>query len=95
MVFASHALPMQRLLPQLVERAAEIAGGMQSLARQLNVDEHRLSFWRQGTATAPNHVFVRLVDLILQDDIARAHADRRKQARAPDPHGPSTPRISI
>lgn len=72
---------MQRLVPELVERAAEIVGGIEELARRVHVDPHRVHYWRRGTATAPNSVVVFLVDLILKDDIERAHADRHKDTR--------------
>lgn len=40
-----------------------------------------MRFWRNGTATAPNHIITALVDLILKDDIARADQDRRREPR--------------
>ena len=72
---------MQRLVPALVARAVDIAGGIDRLAAHLQVSEHRVRFWRNGTATAPNHIITALVDLILKDDIARADQDRRREPR--------------
>ena len=72
---------MQRLVPHLVQRAVEIVGGIQQLAYHLHVPEHRVSFWRNGTATAPNSIVVQLVDMILKDDVARAEEDRRRKPR--------------
>ena len=69
-------------MPPLVERAAQIVGGIDRLAAYLEVEEHRVRFWRNGTATAPDHIVVELVDLVLQDDVARADEDRRRQPRA-------------
>jgi hypothetical protein len=51
------------------------------LAHHLNVDLHRVHFWRRGAAAAPDAVMVQLVDLVLKDDIARAHSDRRIHRR--------------
>ena len=68
-------------MPPLVERAAQILGGIDRLAAYLEVEEHRVRFWRNGTATAPNHIVVVLVDLVLKDDVARADEDRRRQPR--------------
>jgi len=82
---------MQRLVPGLVQRATEIVGGVDKLAERLHVDPHRVHYWRQGTASAPNSVVVLLVDLILQDDIERAHCDRRKGVRAAGPHPKAQP----
>ena len=72
---------MQRLVPQLVARAADIVCGLEQLASYLGVPEHRVRFWRNGTATAPNHVVALLVDLVLKDDVARAEQDRRREPR--------------
>ena len=72
---------MQRLLPHLVARAADIVAGLEQLASYLGVPEHRVRFWRNGTATAPNHIVALLVDLILKDDVARAEQDRRRAPR--------------
>ena len=72
---------MQRLVPQLLERAAEILGGYYALASFLGVAEHSLRFWQHGRAKAPESVVFTLVDLVLKDDMARAHEDRREQPR--------------
>jgi hypothetical protein len=72
---------MRRLLPQLVVRAAEILGGFDALAVHLGVEEHRVRFWANGRATAPDSVTFVLVDLILKDDVARARQDRRNTPR--------------
>lgn len=72
---------MQRLVPPLVERAVQIVGGVDRLAAYLEVPEHRVQFWRNGTATAPTHIVVDLVDLVLKDDVARAEQDRRREPR--------------
>lgn len=63
---------------RLLERACEIAGGSERLSRQLGVEQHTLEFWLSGRATPPERVFLSVVDLILDDDIARAAQDRRK-----------------
>ena len=72
---------MQRLVPALVARAVDIAGGIDRLADLLQVSPHRVRFWGNGTATAPNHIITTLVDLILRDDLARAQQDRRQHPR--------------
>jgi len=60
-----------------LERAMTIAGGAKALRSRLNVAEHQLQFWLQGRAKVPDEVFDAAVDLILEDDIARAAQDRR------------------
>ena len=72
---------MQRLVPKLVERCADLVGGLDALAAHLRVPPHTVGFWQKGRATAPNEAIVKMMDLVLQDDIARAHQDRRKAPR--------------
>lgn len=74
---------MQRLVPGLVQRAAEIFGGMRGLADYLRVPEHALHLWAAAKARAPVPIVERLVDLVLQDDVARAREDRRHEPRGP------------
>ena len=72
---------MQQLQPRLIARAVEIAGTTDRLASRLGVDEHAVRLWLKGRATAPQHVFLAVVDFILADDIARAAQDRRREPR--------------
>ena len=69
-------------MPGLIQRAAEIFGGMPGLASFLRVAEHSLYLWALGKARAPTRVVEALVDLVLQDDVARAKEDRRQEPRA-------------
>jgi hypothetical protein len=75
---------MQRLVPELIERAASLLGGLDALAKHLGVPEHAVRLWSTARATAPQDVLVNLVDLILKDDIARAAQDRRSEPRRPE-----------
>jgi len=45
------------------------------------VVEHSLYLWSAGKARAPVRIVEVLVDLVLQDDIARAREDRRQEPR--------------
>ncbi len=65
----------------LVQRAAEIVGGFAELCRLLGVSETRMGFWKAGRVRLPDPIFLRLVDLVLQDDIQRASNDRRQRGR--------------
>ncbi len=71
---------MRDLQLRLLSRAVEIAGGRPQLCDLLGVQDHSLNLWMAGRATAPQHIFIDLVDLVLDDDISRASQDRR--------HGP-------
>ena len=72
---------VERLVPSLIQRAAEMLGGMPHLAGRLQVPEHSLYLWALGKARAPVRIIEVLVDLVLQDDIARAREDRRQEPR--------------
>jgi DNA-binding transcriptional regulator YdaS (Cro superfamily) len=65
----------------LLRRAAEIAGGRVALCEYLGVSDSRFEQWVAGRLRLPDPIFLRAVDLILRDDVARALADRRKQLR--------------
>jgi DNA-binding transcriptional regulator YdaS (Cro superfamily) len=66
------------LKARLIGRACDIAGGRERLAARLGVEIHSLEFWLSGRATPPERVFLSAVDLVLEDDIARAAHDRRQ-----------------
>ena len=75
------AICMRRLQPKLLARAVEIAGSEGMLCTILGVDPHRLRLWLSGRATVPADELHRVIDLILEDDIARAAQDRRSHPR--------------
>ena len=68
----------RELKARLLRRACEIAGDRERLAIRLDVEIHSLEFWLSGRATPPEEIFLRVVDMVLEDDIARASHDRRK-----------------
>ena len=70
----------RELKARLLARACDIAGGREALAQRLDVELHALEFWLAGRATPPERVFIAVVDLVLEDDVARARQDRRKDA---------------
>jgi hypothetical protein len=57
------------------------AGRTRRLAAHLGVEAHAVRFWLHGRANMPDSSLVKLMDLVLQDDIARARGDRRKGVR--------------
>ena len=59
----------------------EIEGGWPALARRLGLTESSLSLFRWGKAEIPPDVFLRLVDIVLKDDLAWASQDRRAGPR--------------
>lgn len=53
-----------------LRRAAEIVGGEQPLALRLKVTPSHLSLWLGGLAEPPGDIFLRAVDLVLEEDIS-------------------------
>lgn len=80
--FLAHRLNVLTLQPTLLRRAAEITGGAEELCEYLGVSPARLELWQTARLRLPDPVFLKAVDLILRDDIARAARDRRQQPRA-------------
>jgi DNA-binding transcriptional regulator YdaS (Cro superfamily) len=70
----------RELKARLLRRACDIVGGRDGLATRLGVELHSLEFWLSGRATPPERVFMSVVDIVLEDDIARAAQDRRRNA---------------
>jgi hypothetical protein len=70
------------LQPVLLRRAAEIAGGYAQLCELLGVSDARLKLWLNGMIRLPDPIFMKAVDIVLQDDISRASHDRRRGWRA-------------
>jgi DNA-binding transcriptional regulator YdaS (Cro superfamily) len=70
----------RELKAKLLRRACDIVGTRERLAAILGVEMHSLEFWMSGRATPPERIFMSVVDLVLEDDIARAAQDRRKNA---------------
>lgn len=48
-------------------RAAEIVGGPAQLRKYLNVSALCLAAWMTGYDTAPTYVFLKAVDLVMED----------------------------
>lgn len=55
---------MSQLHARLLQRAADKLGGMEELARFLQVPETRLRIWMRGLISPPGDVFLKLVDLV-------------------------------
>jgi hypothetical protein len=74
---------MQHLQPKLIQRAVEIAGSEEKLCQRLRAEPHAFKLWLTGRASAPADVLHGVIDIILEDDVARAAQDRRHHPRAP------------
>lgn len=65
---------------RVLERALHICGRI-TLSMRLRVPQHSIEQWCREEETIPDRVFYSMVDLILEDDIARAAQDRRADPR--------------
>jgi hypothetical protein len=67
-------------------KAAELIGGERALARYLRVPMAELFVWMRGATPVPDRIFLRAVDLVLNDldlaEQARAQALRIASARS-------------
>jgi hypothetical protein len=73
----------------MLERAAHILGGMDEVGAYLGVGPATLSIWLRGMHSLPDHMFLKLVDLISEYGAApsdSAPAPGRAARRGPRPH---------
>ncbi len=69
-------------------RAAELSGGKEKLARILQVTAPELERWIADRAKPPREIFLRIVDLIL-DQTAPSGADGAQEPPSREAAGPS------
>ena len=55
---------MPNVYSRTLRRAAQIVGGEDKLASQLNITPTDLALWIQGTGVPPSDVFLQAVDLV-------------------------------
>ncbi|HEX2197183.1 MAG TPA: hypothetical protein VHG88_00980 [Burkholderiales bacterium] len=58
-----------------LQRAIEQAGGVEPLARELEVPVSAVRFWMSASSPLPDDVFLKLVDLLLARDGGRDAPD--------------------
>jgi hypothetical protein len=58
-------------MSRTLQRAAEILGGRDRLSRQLRVPARELDRWIAEEAEPPRGVFLRAVDIVLEETSAR------------------------
>ena len=54
-----------------IRRAARYCGGLDPLARRIGVSRARLGLYAEGVEEAPMDVFLAVVDIILDEEVAR------------------------
>jgi hypothetical protein len=61
--------PVPSVHAKTLQRAAEIVGGEQELALRLQVTPSHLALWIQGIEQPPGDIFLRAVDLVVDNDV--------------------------
>jgi len=62
-----------------LRRAAQVLGGVEPLRAYLGVSMKDLSRWMAGEVCAPDSVFLRVVDLLAEDELAGLRQGMRGQ----------------
>jgi len=70
-------------------RAAELLGGRDKLSKVLRVSKDDLDKWTSGAAKPPREVFLRVVDIILDETAAAGDANETPEPPPRDAAGPS------
>lgn len=72
-----------------LRRAAEILGGMEVLQKHLQVPRSELDNWLAGKSLPPKGIFLRVVDVLLNDESLREaeETDAPPRTKPPPPKG--------
>lgn len=64
-------MQQRQLLPRAaaIQRAAAIVGGLEPLARRLNVPERQLDYWMREMGTPPDTVFFDVIGVIIDSAV--------------------------
>ena len=60
-------MPSPNVVRRTLQKAAEVAGGEKALARRLRVPLAELGKWIAGNGQPPMAIFLRAVDLVLEE----------------------------
>ena len=65
-----------------LQRAAELVGGEEALARRLKVMPSHLALWLQGVVPPPLEIFLKAADIVSEHDIQQlaSKSDHRPSA---------------
>ena len=55
-----------------IRRAASMMGGLEELAKRLNVPERQLEYWMRDIGTPPDTLFFDVIDIIIESAGTRA-----------------------
>jgi hypothetical protein len=66
-----------------LQRALELTGDVDALARQLKVPSTAVRFWTHGNQPLPPDIFLKIVDLLLDHSMAELHPPAPRKGEAP------------
>jgi hypothetical protein len=73
-----------------LQRAIDLAGGVDPLAKQLNVPSTAVRFWLNGSSPLPGDVFLKIVDLILDRSLTELRPPPAQNGAPARDSGPGT-----
>lgn len=76
---------VESIYSRAIRRAARYCGGLEALARRIGVSRTRLGLYAEGVEEAPLDLFLAVVDILLEEDMAQLGRD----AAANDGTGPA------
>ena len=79
------ALAQGKLHASVLRRAVAYLGGAAELGAFLGIDEARIAAWLELREPLPNHVFLRLVDIVVDPELSGAFAFRARVAERNSP----------
>lgn len=73
-------MPQNAVYRRALQRGAQICGGVDSLGARLGVPAAQVKRWIDGVEPCPGHVFLSVVDLLIDSDLSsiRPGGDARK-----------------
>lgn len=66
-----------------LQRALELAGDIDALARHLKVPSTAVRFWVNGSQPLPPDIFLKIVDLLLDRSMAELHPPAMGRSEVP------------
>ncbi|HEX6266643.1 MAG TPA: YdaS family helix-turn-helix protein [Burkholderiales bacterium] len=73
-----------------LQRAIDLAGGVDPLAKQLNVPSTAVRFWLNGSSPLPGDVFLKIVDLMLDHSMTELRPPPAQSGAPARDSGPGT-----
>jgi hypothetical protein len=75
-------MPQNAVYRRALQRGAQICGSVELLGARLGVPAPQLKLWIDGTEPCPGHVFLSVVDLLIDSDLSsiRPAADASTKA---------------